>query len=71
MPSKRLLAILALAAAPLMGSCNDEGGRPCDRCSNDGDCQSGLTCQQFTTPSTGNTFLACANQDPNMTCPGQ
>jgi hypothetical protein len=70
MPSKRLLAVLFLVAAPVL-ACHDEGGAPCDSCSNDADCRSGLFCQQFTTPSTGHTFLACGANNPNMTCPGR
>lgn len=69
MRSKWLLAILTLAALPFYG-CGDEGNGPCERCTNDSDCRSGLSCQQFTTPSTGNTFLACGDNNPNMTCPG-
>ena len=67
---KRLLTVLVLAAGPLFG-CSDDGGGPCDRCTNDNDCRSDLFCQQFTTPATGNTFLACGDNNPTMTCPGQ
>lgn len=65
--SRWMLMLLLLAAMPLAG-CGDSGNSACEACTNVGDCESGLTCQQFR-DSGGNIRNLCGDANPNMTCP--
>ena len=68
MRSSRWLLVALLAVMPLAG-CGDDGNSACEPCSNVDDCESGLTCQQFS-DSSGNIRNLCGDANPNMTCPG-
>ncbi len=66
--SRWMLMLLLLAVVPLAG-CGDGNGA-CEPCDNLDDCESGLTCQQFTNPDTGEIRNLCGDANPGMTCPG-
>jgi hypothetical protein len=62
-----MLMLVLLAAMPLAG-CGDDGNSACEPCTNVDDCESGLTCQQFS-DANGNIRNLCGDANPNMTCP--
>ena len=67
MRASRWMLMLMLAAIPLAG-CGSDRNSACEPCSNVDDCESGLSCQQFT-DSNGNLRNLCGDDNPNMTCP--
>jgi len=69
MRSRRWILAVLLAVMPLAG-CGDDGNSACEPCTNVDDCEAGLTCQQFTNPSTGAIRNLCGDANPNMQCPG-
>jgi len=66
MRSSRWMLLLILAAMPLAG-CGSDRNSACEPCTNVDDCESGLTCQQFSDAS-GNIRNLCGDANPNMTC---
>lgn len=67
MRSSRWMLLLILAAMPLAG-CGNNRNSACEPCTNGDDCESGLTCQQFS-DSRGAIRNLCGDANPNMTCP--
>jgi hypothetical protein len=66
--SRWMLLFAVLAVMPLAG-CGDNGNSACEPCNNVDDCESGLSCQQFTDVNTGAVRNLCGDANPNMTCP--
>jgi hypothetical protein len=62
-----MLMLLLLAAVPLSG-CGEDGNTACEACTNDEDCESGLTCQMFRDRNE-NILNLCGDANPLMTCP--
>jgi hypothetical protein len=67
MRSSRWILALLLAAMPLAG-CGSNKNSACEACTNDEDCESGLTCQAFRDANESILFL-CGDANPAMTCP--
>jgi len=61
--------MLLLAAMPL-AACGSNRNTACEPCTNDEDCESGLTCQAFR-HSDGNILFLCGDANPAMTCPAR
>jgi hypothetical protein len=66
-PSRWMLVLL-LAALPLAG-CGRDRNSACEACTNDEDCETGLTCQMFRNTADGNILFLCGDANPIMTCP--
>lgn len=68
MRSSRQILMLLLVCIPLAG-CGSNKNSACEACTNDEDCESGLTCQPFREDPSGNIFTLCGDANPAMTCP--
>jgi hypothetical protein len=69
MRAPRGILALLLAALPLAG-CGSDRSRACEPCTNDDECESGLTCQAFR-DNAGNIINLCGDANPDMTCPAR
>lgn len=65
--SRWLLVLLVLAALPI-AACGSGLQQACEECTNDIDCEIGLTCQLFY-DSQNNARSLCGTSDINMLCP--
>ena len=68
MRSTRWLLMFLLLASISLAGCGGHGNTACEACTNDTDCQSGLTCQMFRLGD-GNILNLCGDANPAMTCP--
>lgn len=65
--SRWMLMLILLAALPLAG-CGSNKNSACEACTNDEDCETGLTCQMFR-DTNGNILFLCGDPNPAMSCP--